>query len=106
VSSVDEAVSYIFTWHSLSDACPKCRSLNGQEFRDQDLFQERLFSHIWGDIWDLNADHTLAHPNCRCQLDVRVEVDWFQVPELVELQVNLADLGIKIELPIEVYDFG
>jgi len=85
MSNVDDALTYIFTWHSLSDACPKCRSLNGQEFHDQDLFQERLFSHIWGDIWNLDADHTLAHPNCRCQLEVRVIVEIEELPEYNDL---------------------
>jgi len=94
MSSVDEAFSYVFVWHALSDACPKCRSLNGQEFRDQNLFQETLFSHIWGDIWDLNADHTLAHPNCRCQVEVRVEVDWSKWDVLREIREANALLGV------------
>jgi len=96
---VDEAISYVFTWHSLSDACPKCRSLNGQEFRDQDLFQQRLFSHIWGDIWDLDADHSLAHGeqqyNCRCQLEVRVEFKPEEIEEwntFLELMTALRGL--------------
>jgi len=81
----EEEISYVFAWHALSDACPICRSLNGQEFRDQNLFQEKVWSPIWGDIWDLNADHSLAHGehqyNCRCQLEVRVEFDITEIEE-------------------------
>ena len=69
----DRIVENVFAWHALNDACPKCRALNGKEWRNQDLFQNVLWDAIWGDIWDLVADHTLAHPNCRCQLEVRFE---------------------------------
>jgi len=89
VSELQDIADYIFTWQALTDACPKCQSLNGQEFRDQDLFQEVLFSVVWGDIWDLNRDHTLAHPNCRCQLTVRVEFDWANWETLQELHETI-----------------
>jgi len=97
MSSVDEIFSYVFAWHALSDACPKCRLLDGQEFRDQDLYQERLFSVIWGDIWDLNVNHSLAHPNCRCQLEVRVLVDWSRWRELQELRGIVSKACMAIE---------
>jgi len=90
MSNIDEMFKYIFKWNDLSDACPKCRSLNGREWRDQDLFGEVLFDVIWGDLWDLNADHPLTHPNCRCQLIVRVEFDWSKWDELQELRETLA----------------
>jgi len=76
---------YVFAWHSLSDACPKCQSLDGKEFYEQDLFQEKLFSEVWGDLWDLNRDIPLTHPNCRCQLEVRVTNVTFNVDEFSEL---------------------
>ncbi len=69
---VEDYIEYVFAWHSLSDACEKCRHLNGREWRDQDLFGEVLWDSIWGNLWDLNADHPLTHINCRCQLEVRV----------------------------------
>lgn len=71
MSSV-EWVEYVFAWHALSDACPKCISLNGREYRDQNLFQEVLWDPWYGNIWNLDAGHSLAHPNCRCQVEVRV----------------------------------
>jgi len=71
--SEEPKINYVFMWHCLSDACEKCRSLNGREWREQDLFKEVLWDMFYGDIWDLNANHSLAHPNCRCQLEVRVE---------------------------------
>ena len=77
--------SYVFAWHSLSDACPKCQRLNGREWRDQDLFANRLYDVFEGDIWDLDASHTLAHPNCRCQLEVRVIMGEVKIPEWQEL---------------------
>ena len=99
MSNIDEAITYVFTWHALSDACRVCRGLNGYEFHDQDLFQERLWSPIWGDVWDLNANHSLAHGvrqyNCRCQLEVRVEFnieeveEWNTFLDLMETVKNL-----------------
>lgn len=66
-------VTYTFVWHSLSDACPKCQDLNGRQFFEQDIFQNTLKDSVYGDIWNLDADHTLAHPNCRCQLEVHAK---------------------------------
>ena len=67
-------------WQALSDACKKCAVLNGREWRDQNLYQNVLWDPVWGNLWDLDADHSLAHGvkqyNCRCQLTVRVEFDW------------------------------
>ncbi len=83
---MDEGISYVFVWHCLSDACPKCQSLNGHEWHDQDIFQETLWDAIWGNLWDFNSDHTLSHPNCRCQLEVRTIIDWNKFVEIKELQ--------------------
>ena len=82
----------VFMWHSLSDACPKCRSLNGHEWREQDLFQNTLWDAVWGDVWNLNADYSLAHPNCRCQLEVRVEVKLEEIAELNDFMEILKQL--------------
>jgi len=46
-----------------------------KEYANPNIYQERLWDPIWGDIWDFNSG-TLAHPNCRCQLAlIKVEVD-------------------------------
>lgn len=91
---VDEAISYVFVWHALTDACQKCRRLNGKEFHDQDLFQDVLWDSIEGNIWDLNADHSLTHPHCRCQLEVRTTFDWNRIREIGALQNLLQDSGL------------
>lgn len=74
--STSDFVSYVFVWHNLSDACEKCKYLGGKEWDNQDLYQNRLWDPIWGDIWDLDSNVSLAHPNCRCQLEIRTIVDW------------------------------
>ena len=92
MSELEDIASYIFMWISHLDesACKKCRALNGQEFRDQDIYQETLWSAIYGDVWDLNADHSLAHGrsphNCRCQVTVRVEFDWANWEAIKEMR--------------------
>jgi len=90
----ETAVSYVFAWHALSDACPKCRALNGREWHDQDLFQDVLWDPIHGNLWDLNVDRSLMHGGsgtCRCQLEVRIHVDVNAVPSYVEL-VELTEM--------------
>ena len=89
---VEHLVEYTFTWHALSDACPICQALNNHTFHDQDLFQNVLWHPIYNEVWDLNADHTLAHPNCRCQLEVRVEnVAPETVKELLQVAREVRD---------------
>lgn len=89
MSELEGIATYIFTWFSLSDACPKCRSLNGRDYHDQNIYQNTLWDVHWGDIWDLNADRSLMHGGsgtCRCQLTVRVEFDWSKWRALEEMR--------------------
>lgn len=64
-------------------------------------------SDTHGAIWDLNADHSLAHGarryRCRCTLEVDVEVDWDKIEEFNELKTNLEFMGIKINLGKEIF---
>jgi len=104
------AIKYILTWHALTDACPKCQHLNGQEYQDQDIFQETLWDPIWGNIWDFITDHTLAHPNCRCQLEVRVLIDWSQSPEIQQLAqilptVELTSEWLEVDNVTQIIEF-
>lgn len=97
MSELEEIATYRYMWNAVGDACPKCRSLHGYDFGDQDIFNERLFSRIWGDVWDFDADHSLAHGaqqyNCRCQLTVRVEFDWNRWRELQEMRQTITRYG-------------
>jgi hypothetical protein len=81
---------YTFTWHSQATACRECSSLNGTVFENQDIFQSRLYSIIWGDVWDLDADKPLTHgntgKNCRCRIDVKVLWDWSELRKIVDLE--------------------
>lgn len=111
MSTIDEAITYIFKWNALSDACPKCRRLNGREFYDQDINQGVLWGLGEGEIWNLDADHSMAHCkhsacNCRCQLAVRVECDWSKWEPLKELQQTLHNGGMPVDLTTEVYDLS
>jgi hypothetical protein len=82
----EQYVTYSFLWHSMNDACVKCRSLNGEIFEDQDIFQKMLFSPIWGDLMDLDTGYLFTHPNCRCQVEVLARVNLREVNELEEYQ--------------------
>jgi len=92
IATRDGIFEYVFMWHALSDACPVCRGLNGREWRDQDIFQDVLWDPFYGDIWDLNRDIPLTHPNCRCQLEVRVIIHWDNINGLAEFKKALQGL--------------
>ncbi len=63
---------FTFVWHTTwMNPCPRCQSLNGRVFTDQDLFQHTLWDPIYGDLWDLDNDFPLIHPNCKCVLEVQ-----------------------------------
>jgi hypothetical protein len=85
----EEYITYIFLWHSMGDACLQCLSLNGNEWREQDLFQDILYDMFWGDIYDLNLGLPLTHggsgTNCRCTLEVRAEVNLREIDEFKEI---------------------
>ena len=92
-----ELVTYVFTWHALTDACPKCRFLNGQRFVDPyNVFNEVVWSSTLVDVWDLKAGHSLVHPNCRCQLELsEINVDTAAV--FGELKTVLTDLKTTLQ---------
>lgn len=93
-ASEEDVITYIFLWHSMGDACPKCLSLNGQQWEDQSIYQEVLWDPIWGDIYDLNGAMPMTHPNCRCTVEVRTFMDLRQMDELTEFNGYLDLLGI------------
>ncbi len=63
---------FTFMWHTTwTEPCPKCQSLDGRTFTDQSLFQHTLWDPIYGDLWDLDNDYPLIHPNCKCVLEVQ-----------------------------------
>jgi len=74
---IDDAIKYTFTWYTYWDnkVCQKCRNLDGKTWHDQDLFASQLMDEVLGPVWDLDADQTLAHPNCRCHIEVVAHVD-------------------------------
>jgi len=59
--------------------------LNGRQWTDQDLFQSVLWDQIWGNVWNLDEDHSMAHGehqyNCRCTLEVTVDVHLEKIEE-------------------------
>jgi len=101
MSTIDDAITYIFKWNALSDACDKCKNLNGREWRDQNIFQGVLWDYIYGNVWNLDAGYSMAHGqfqyNCRCQLAVRVEFDWSKLSVLKELQQIITEAKLAHE---------
>jgi hypothetical protein len=85
-----------FTWQSLESACPKCAELNGMEWI-QDINLPTLHDVFFGDVWDLDADCSLAHSNCKCALLVSVEFHPEEWTELTEFKTALEEnLGMSV----------
>jgi hypothetical protein len=99
MSELEGIVTYTFKWISTVDArtCRKCRGLHGYVFQGQDLFQNVLWHPIWGDVWDLDADHSLAHGNqphnCRCRLHVDAMVDLSKATWFLQLSERVWELA-------------
>lgn len=84
--TVENAFTYTFHWITMHvDACPKCQALRGRTWTGQDLFQSQLIDSQFGPVWDLDQDKTLAHPNCRCKLEVEVYADFSRIESLNKL---------------------
>jgi hypothetical protein len=85
--STQETIQCKFTWQTGgADPCQKCASLNGLSWI-QDINEPVLHDPFFGDLWDLDADQSLVHPNCKCSLLVSVELHLEEWPELQEFQI-------------------
>lgn len=99
---------FTFTWYTTwMEPCEKCKSLNGRTFTDQDLYEHTLWDPIYGDLWDLDNDYPLIHPNCKCILEVEYTAT---LDELLGLQSSeFEEFGIMSsnikEMKAEVSDF-
>lgn len=62
------------TWFALLDACEVCRDLNLQSWEAPNL--TGILTHpMHGPVYDLDADVSLTHANCRCQVEFYPVVD-------------------------------
>jgi len=89
MSVAEELVTYVFKWVTVVDerTCKRCLELDGKEWYGQDLFESAVWDDIYGEVWGLNAEHSLLHPNCRCQLQITVEIHVNEI-EIYELTVG------------------
>ena len=68
-----------FTWQTTHTAttCQRCKALDGYEWVFTDEVPLALYHPQFGYVWDIMADHSLAHGpltyNCRCTLDVFID---------------------------------
>jgi len=61
-------------------------ALRGKEWHTQDIHQATLVDPIFGDVWDLNNDRPLTHPNCRCNLEVDINYILDKIPGFARLR--------------------
>jgi len=92
-------VSIKYWWNINHDptTCDKCGECEGYEWIFLEEMPPPILVHPkWGAMWDLEADHSLAHTNpprrsgvCRCWLDWEIDDS--------DLEVRIAQLNNEME---------
>lgn len=99
---------FTFIWHTTwARPCEICGALNGRTWTDQSLYQHTLWDPFYGDLWDLDNDFPLTHPNCKCVLEVQYTstLEELLKPELSEFEEwNLTSSNIQ-QMKAEMADF-
>jgi hypothetical protein len=88
-------------WYAYFDACPVCKDLNGQVWETPRL-TGTLIHPVHGPVYDLDADVSLTHPNCRCFLEFNPIVNLEQTPIFQSAQNILAEA--KQGMPSNIED--
>jgi hypothetical protein len=71
-----------------ANTCLICSSLNGYKWTETDIYQNTLWSPIWGDVYDLTQDKPITHGgghNCRCDVTTEVKINLQEFTEIKEL---------------------
>jgi len=97
-----EAITYELLWETFAaDACPRCQHLNGATWTLKTL--TGTLSHpSEGDIYDLDADLSLTHPNCRCFLLITPQID-LEKTELFQAMKNVFE-EVKMDMPSNIQE--
>jgi hypothetical protein len=99
---------FSFTFHtSWMEPCKKCQALNGRTWHGNELFQGVIYDPIWGDVWDLESDFPLTHPNCKCYLEVTYEATLEELlhPSKIET-FNRSGSSVTVARDIETGQFA
>lgn len=97
MSNIDDGISITVTWISISDArrCKKCEALHNYQWMFKGSLPPVIEHPTFGVVWDIELNTSMAHEytvpsiNCRCQLEVNVEVNLAQIEEYRMLQDSL-----------------
>lgn len=94
------ALIFVWRWQTLDEhACERCLALDGSEWQTLDL-TPILVHPFFGDVYDLETDQSLMHPNCRCYLDVDVQVDLEKLPLVANLSKEID--GVMKAMPSNI----
>jgi hypothetical protein len=73
LSEVLAEATYLFTWHTAwLEPCEKCKRLEGRMYSEYTLESDYIYDGEFGNIWDIQNDMPLTHPNCKCFLEVEI----------------------------------
>jgi len=94
------ALFFTFTWQTIDvDACKKCLAMNGTQWQTLELTPV-LVHPLFGDVYDLEIDKSLVHPNCRCYLQIDVQVDLEKIPTVANFSEEIA--GVMKVMPSDI----
>lgn len=88
-------------WYAYFDACKICQDLNGQVWETPRLTGVVMHPE-YGPIYDLDADISLTHPNCRCFIEFTPIIDFEKTAVFQLTQKMLAET--KEGMPSNIAD--
>ena len=105
MTKVLDNATYLFTWHT-NWACPckKCQTLDGRMYSDVTIYDPYLFDGEFGNIWDIQNDEPLTHPNCKCYLEVEAIVKAEDSQAFQELRDELSNFERMVAVPSNIKD--
>jgi hypothetical protein len=99
-ASFYQALSFEVAWHAFGDACPKCLQLDGQIWTFPRL--TGILGHpSFGSVYDLDADVSLMHKNCRCYLEFTPYIDLEKTDVYISLKKVFAKMEMRMPSNIE-----
>jgi len=95
----EDFITFEVSWHALTDACPRCRELDGEVWMFPQL-TGTLTHPSFGAVYDLDADISLTHPNCRCYLEITPVIELEKTDFYQNLEKDFQE--VRMDMPSNV----
>lgn len=87
-------ITYDVTWHTCQDdrTCQRCLELDGETWNFPRL--TGILEHpVFGPIYDLDADVSFTHSNCRCFLEITPQIELENCEAAKNVESTLTEFG-------------